>query len=204
MKLLSFIVLLFVVQFASAQVRVVHLHENDIPKNMPYKGVLTDALQYTDKEGTHVVIMAEDVTADKDNDDLRKASIYAFCYLKNGSSATLLWKMYDFTDVCEEDLEATYKDNAYITDLDKNGMAEVWLTYIDACKGDVSPSEMKIIMHEGAKKFAIRGTTRVNVGGGKYMGGSYTFDEAFKGAPQSFRDYATQLWKKNVKEDHFY
>lgn len=204
MKLLSIIALLFAAQLASAQVKVAHLHEKDIPKNMPYKGKLTDALQYTDKEGMHVVIMTEEVTNDKEDDEMRKASIYAFSYLKNGNQATLQWKMYDFTDLCNVDLEATYKDNAYVTDLNKNGMAEVWLTYIEACKGDVSPSDMKVIMHEGAKKFAMRGTTRVNIGGGKYMGGSYTFDEAFKAAPASFRDYATQLWKKNVKEDHFY
>jgi len=204
MKLLCLSVLLFVMHFASAQIKAVHLHEKDITKNMPYKGRFTDALQYTDKEGTHVVIMTEEVTDDKDNEDMRRASIYAFSYLENGSSATLQWKMYDFTDLCDVDLEATYKDNPYVTDLDKNGVAEVWLTYIEACKGDVSPSEMKVIMHEGASKFAMRGTTRVNIGGGKYMGGSYTFDAAFKAAPQSFRDYATQLWKKNVKEDHFY
>ncbi|MGN6177573.1 MAG: M949_RS01915 family surface polysaccharide biosynthesis protein [Mucilaginibacter sp.] len=204
MKLISILILLLAMQFASAQVKVMHLNGKDIPKNMPYQGGLKDAIQYTDKEGTHVVIMTEDITDDKDDGDMRKASIYAFSYLKNGNSATLQWKMYDFTDLCNVDLEATYKDNAYVTDLDKNGVAEVWLTYIEACKGDASPSAMKIIMHEGAKKFAMRGTTRVNTGNNVYMGGSYTFDEAFKAAPQSFRNYALQLWKKNVKEDHFY
>lgn len=205
MKLSGLLALLFAVQVASAQVKVVHLQKKDIPKNMPYKGGFTDALQYTDREGIHVLIMTEDVTTSKgDGDDARTASLYAFSYLKNSNSATLQWKMYDFAGPCQEDVEATYKDNAYVTDLDKNGVAEVWLTYIEACKGDVSPSDMKVIMHEGVKKFAMRGTTRVKVNATDYMGGNYTFDEAFKAAPPSFRDYAMQLWKKNVREDHFY
>jgi len=204
MKLLTIVMFLLTVQLASAQINVVHLHEKDIPKYMSYKGGLTDALQYTDKEGTHVVILAEEEVPDKDDKDNRTDNIYAFSYLKNGNSATLLWKMYDFAGPCDVDLEATYKDKAYVTDLDKNGIAEVWLTYIEACKGDVSPSDMKVIMHEGAKKFAMRGTTRVKVNATGYVGGDYKFDEAFKTAPQSFRDYALQLWKKNVKEDHFY
>jgi hypothetical protein len=200
---LTIILLLPVVQLASAQIKIVHLHEKEIPKNMPYKGGLKDAVQYTDKEGTHVVITAEDENGDK-NDGSRICSLYAYSYLKNGNSATLLWKLYDFAGPCGEDVEAQYKDATYVTDLDNNGVAEVWLTYFEACKGDVSPSDMKIIMHQGARKFAMRGTTRVNEGGGNYDGGSYTFDEVFKAAPKSFRDYATQLWKKNVNEDHFY
>lgn len=205
MKLLNLIALLIAGQFASAQIKVIHLHAKDIPKNMPYKGVLQEALQYTDKEGTHVVITTEQ-TGEKNDDgqELRTAELYAYSYLKNGNAAVLSWKLYDFADPCEEDIEATYKDNSYITDLNNNGVAEVWLTYIEACKGDVSPSEMKVIMHEGTKKFAMRGTTRVKINATEHMGGEYKFDDVFKAAPQSFRDYALKLWKKNVKEDHFY
>ncbi len=32
------------------------------------------------------------------------------------------------------------------------------------------------------------------------MGGEYKFDDALKKAPQVFRQYAEQLWKKNILE----
>jgi hypothetical protein len=205
MKLLNLILLFFVVQAASAQIKVAHLQAKDVPKNMPYKGEIKEAIQYTDKEGTHTVITTEDETIKKvDGDDQRLDELYAYCYLQKGSSVTLLWKLYDFAGPCDVDVEAAYTDKAYVTDLDNNGVAEVWLTYLEACKGDVSPSDMKIIMHEGAKKFAMRGTTRVKINATDHMGGEYKFDEVFKAAPQSFRDYAAKLWKKNMNEDHFY
>jgi hypothetical protein len=72
--------------------------------------------------------------------------------------------------------------------------------YKTVCHGDVSPSNMKIIMYEGNKKYAVRGTNKVKVSDKEYDGGAYTFDEAFKNGPQPFRSYALQLWKKNLLE----
>ena len=39
---------------------------------------------------------------------------------------------------------------------------------------------MKIIMYQDNKKFAVRGTTKVKVSATDYMGGEYSFDEAFE------------------------
>ena len=45
-------------------------------------------------------------------------------------------------------------DSVKITDLDGDGLAEVWLAYEMWCKGDVSPSKLKVIMYEGSRKHA--------------------------------------------------
>ncbi|RFZ82290.1 hypothetical protein DYU05_16890 [Mucilaginibacter terrenus] len=70
--------------------------------------------------------------------------------------------------------------------------------YKTACRGDVSPSDMKIIMYEGGKKYAVRGTNKIKVGEKIYEGGAYTTDEAFKTGPLVFAKYAATLWKKNL------
>jgi hypothetical protein len=87
-----------------------------------------------------------------------------------------------------------------VTDLNNNGKAEVWMMYKNSCHGDVSPVPIKIIMYENNKKFAVRGTTKVQVSATDYMGGGFSFDEAFKNAPAIFKQYAEKLWKQNKIE----
>jgi hypothetical protein len=159
MRVTILIPFLFAVQGVVAQVNVVHLKEKSIPEDMKFKGGFDDAVQYTDKQGTHVVITTEDEgTKIDDGDTLRTACLYAFSYLKTAGGAKLSWQLYDFADPCEFDIEARYKPGSpAVTDLDKNGIAEVWLTYFAACKSDVSPSDMKIIMHQGDKKIRRKG-----------------------------------------------
>ena len=203
MKFLNILLLILAAQAASAQIKVVKLSEKDVPKNMKFEGGFEQAMQYTDKEGTHVVITSEAVGGD--DEDQRTGYVYAYNYLEVGSGVKLVWKLYDYTATCGEDVEAEFEPNTFsISDFNHNGIAEVWLMYFDACKGDVSPSELKVIMHEGIKKYAMRGTTRVKVNATDHVGGSYAFDDAFNAAPAAFREYAKQLWKKNVNEDHFY
>ncbi|HEU4472838.1 MAG TPA: hypothetical protein VFR58_17210, partial [Flavisolibacter sp.] len=113
----------------------------------------------------------------------------------------LTWRVHDFISDCPVDVEATFADSSLaVTDLDKNGQAEVWLVYTKACRGDVSPSNMKIIMYEQDKKYAMRGTTRVSDGENSFTGGEYTLDEAFKKGPAAFRNFGEALWKKHRME----
>lgn len=207
MRKSGIILLLFLTQCTPASITVTELKEKDVPKTIKYQGDINDAAKFTDKNGDHLVITANDVGIKKvdGEDDYRTASLSAYCYIITDGQYKPEWHLYDFAEDCQEDIEAVYKPNSFaITDLDHNGIAEVWLMYITACKGDVSPSDMKIIMHEGNKKYAVRGATRVRVNATDYVGGEYAFDAAFKAAPQAFRDYAIQLWKKNVNETQFY
>ncbi|QEC61443.1 hypothetical protein FRZ54_02205 [Mucilaginibacter ginsenosidivorans] len=59
---------------------------------------------------------------------------------------------------------------------------------------------MKIIMHEGNKKYAVRGTSKIKISDKDYSGGEYTMDEALKTGPPVFKQYALLLWEKNLLE----
>lgn len=205
MRTIYFIALLFAGQVCFAQVKVIKLDKKDIPATIKYNGHLINAVKYTDNEGQHLVITTETgitPTKNSDSGDGRDAALYAYSYtIGSNNQFKLSWQTYDFIKDCPVDLEAQYVPNSFaVTDLNKDGKAETWLMYTTVCHGDVSPSDMKIIMHEGIKKYAVRGTKKVKVSDKDFEGGKYTFDEAFKTGPEAFRQYAADLWKKNLMQ----
>lgn len=204
MKFIYNLILLLIMQVSHAQLKVVKLAKTSIPASIRYTGKLINAVKFTDNDGEHMVITTETgETPSKsgEGDDYRDAALYAYHYLVKGSTTTLTWQVHDFVNDCPVDIAANYVPNTFaVTDVNKDGKAEVWLMYKKVCHGDVSPSEMKIIMYESGKKYAVRGLNRVKISATGYEGGTYTFDEAFKKGPQAFRTYATQLWKKHILE----
>jgi hypothetical protein len=204
-KLLYLCLILITCQYATAQVKVTQLDKTAIPKTIKYTGHIINAVTYIDNEGEHLVVTTETgltPSKSKDIQPSRDAALYAYHYKKIGAELKLTWTTYDFIYGCGEDLAAHYQPKTFaVTDLDNNGKAEVWLMYKTVCHGDVSPSDLKIIMHQGDKKYAVRGRTKAKVSDTTYEGGEYTFDAVFKAGPKTFRDYAANLWKNNMIED---
>ena len=188
---------------ARAQVKVSALARTAIPANLKYTGKVKQALRYTDRTGTYCVLATETglVPAANPNDG-QQADLYAYQYQMPATGApTLSWQVHDFVPDCPLDLEAQFLPGSLaVTDLDQNGTAEVWMVYRTNCRGDVSPSTQKIIMREGAKKYAVRGNSRIQVGPRMYDGGDYKLDAAFQAAPAAFRQHAIKLWQRYMGE----
>lgn len=204
MKTLPLLILLFLSQHSFAQFNLTTLDKNSIPKGINYTGHIVNAVRWTDSLGDNIVITTETGPYDSKTmaeDGYRDAALYAYHYLLQQDSFKLTWKVYDFTKDCPVDIRADYiKKTFAITDLNNDGTAEIWLMYRTVCHGDVSPSNMKIIMYESNRKYAIRGTNRVQISETEKIGGEYMLDDAFKKAPAVFRLYAETLWKKNLME----
>lgn len=204
MKILSLVLLTVFVQNVFGQIKTVPVDKKKIPQSIHYSGHVIDAVQYTDAEGQHLMITTETGNVDVKDEygaSQQKADVFAYNYTIKGSQCTLAWQMHDFTIECPVDTKANYIPNTFaVTDLNNDGKAEVWLMYVTSCRGDVSPASMKIIMHEGTKKYAVRGENKVKLSDKEQYGGRYTMDEAFKTGPGIFREYAVQLWKKNIME----
>ena len=199
-----FILIIFLLGHACfAQFKITKLDEKSLPKSIKYSGHIINAVRWTDTLGDNIVITTETgITQSKSNDGnvYRDAALYAYHYLLIKDSVRLTWKLYDYTKDCELDIKANYVKNTFaITDLNKDGVAEVWMMYKTVCHGDVSPSAMKIIMYEGDKKYALRGNNKVYTGQ-EYVGGEYIFDKTFINGPDVFRKYAIELWTKNIME----
>jgi len=201
MKLVNVIVLLFSVS-CFAQVKTTPIDKASLPKAITFQGKIINAVKFKDNGGETIVVTTETgeyPSKAEEDESFRDAELFTYCYVLEGDVWKQQWKMYDFSKECPVDLEANFVKNTFaVTDLDQNGIAEVWLMYNTGCHGDPSPIAMKIILYEGTKKYAIRGTTKVRVSETEYEGGQYTFDELFKQAPKVFKDYAIKLWNKNI------
>ena len=202
-----------------------------IPPGVKFDGKLQEAWQWTDKLGDNILVTSyiepyDDKEKSDQGDEGKTAKLNAFHYVKKDGSYQLLWKVNDEEKSCPFDITCEFiKGATTVTDLDKNGIAETTVQYRLACRSDVSPAEMKLIMHENNVSYSLRGlswlksspedkftVTEKDVNletlpGYKktqeeYMQtfGRYESEKNFAGAPAEFLNYARQQWMKYVKE----
>lgn len=187
-----------------AQIKLTTLDGNALPRSIQYTGKIVHAVRWADQTGNNIVILtATEKTRSKNAPDegYRNAALYAYHYLLSGDTVKQSWRVYESIKECPVDIFLHFVDKSFaVTDLNKNGKAEVWMMYKTSCQGDVSPVPMKIIMYEERKKFAARGTTRVQVSENEYRGGQVLFDEAFKKGSPTFKAYAEKLWNQHKVE----
>lgn len=193
--------------FGQGQISVKQLDLTKLPDGIKYSGKIKTAVRWTDKSGDNIVLTTETgktISKIVPSEDYRDAALYAYHYIVVKDSTFLTWTVNDFIKECPVDIEVNFVKNTFqITDLNNDGVAEVWLMYKTACHGDVSPCDMKIIMYQGQQKFAIRGHNKVFQGtdekGTKhYAGGDYKYDKAFAEGPKEFLEFAKKLWDKNI------
>lgn len=200
MKTIGLLFTFFIAQSCLAQINLTKIDKKSIPQSIKYAGKPVEAVRYTDNAGDNLVILTETDIIDSKrshNEGLNEKSLYAYHYVLTGGSYKQTWKVYDFVDECQTDIIAHFVDKTFaVTDLNKDGKAEVWLMYKVSCQGGVDVVPMKIIMYHDNKKYAARGDTKIILPEGEY-GGEYTFDDAFKNGPAVFRQYAAKLWEHN-------
>ena len=203
-----------------------------LPAGIKFKGNLQEAWQWSDALGTNILITSQvpeypDKRRDDMSDDAYTAELHAFHFLKKDTAYRLLWKISDAERSCPFDITARFLKNATtITDLDSNGIAETTIQYTIACRSDVSPAFMKLIMHEDTAKYSLRGMTceagNPEVGNcvtandlnlekkspakdewEEHMrkAGRYQSEKEFLYAPPAFIVYARQQWLKYISND---
>ncbi|AMR34001.1 hypothetical protein A0256_22400 [Mucilaginibacter sp. PAMC 26640] len=203
MRTLLFLTFLFISACVNGQIKTQKVAGASLPKNIRFLGKPVQAIKYQDNAGNYLALTTQTGEQPQNgDDDFKQAHLYGYVYqLKDGVAPLLLWQLHDMITDCNLDMVANFIPGSLtITDLDKDGKAEVWVAYRLSCRGDISPSEMKIIMHEGITKYAKRGIGTIKVGKAiQHDGGVITSDD-FKKSPTSFKVYAGKLWDKYVLE----
>jgi len=173
----------------------------ELPKGLGVQGEVAIAIRFHDSAGDNLLVLSQTPIHPSGSDpDFRGAEVYGYQYLLKGGAWTQTWKIQDQVKDCPNDVTAAHlTDSLEVTDLDGDGLAETSFLYRTACRGDVSPCTQKLMMHEGATKYALRGTARIEVGGTP-QGGDYEVDPAFKAAPPAFLAEARALWEANALE----
>ena len=189
----------------SSEILTENISSKNLPKEINFEGKLKEITKLKDSNGEHIIVLTEtgeipskQIIVQEDETDFK---IFAYDYLfdKNDNKYKLNWKIQDFITNCGFDLIMGFLKNTFkITDLNRNGIAEIWTMYSMTCTSDVSPSNLKIIMYEGKQKFALRGNSLVDLGKEKY-GGEYKLDENLLKAPREIKEFAMELWKTNNK-----
>jgi hypothetical protein len=175
-------------------------NKNDLPTDVKYQGNIVSGKRWSDKNGENIVILTltkEHNTGKVYNEDYKRSKeLYAYQYVNKSGDWSQLWKVNDLISECSEDLTLEFLDGSLtITDLNKDGIAETTFIYKMACRGDVSPCDMKLIMHEGETKYAIRGIMKLYTYDAWY-GDKMTVDKSFDNAPSGFLEYAKAQWNK--------
>ncbi len=196
--------------FGQGQIAVKQLDLNKLPKGIKYEGKINTAVCWVDSLGNNIAILTETGIYQskkfKHENDGRDAELFAYHFIVKDDSAFQTWGIYDFISDCLVDIEAQFIKNSFqVTDLNHDGIGEIWIMYKTVCHGDVSPCDMKIIMYHGQQKFAMRGQNKVFSGtddkGKKYyIGGDYKYDKAFADGPKEFLEFAKKLWDKNIMQ----
>lgn len=193
-------------QARTASFPVQNVAARSIPRTMPYQGRPVAAKRWTDRLGENTLILTQTGklrgrACPPGQDPCSDAEVYAYHYVRRGAAVSLLWRTVDFERGCEFDLYAGFiPESIAITDLDADGVAESSFMYLLTCRSDVSPATLKLIMHEGAQKYAARGSSRPRGAG---MGGEMQLDAAFARAPRAFGELVRAQWRRFRGHDTF-
>ncbi|QNH61946.1 M949_RS01915 family surface polysaccharide biosynthesis protein [Hymenobacter sediminicola] len=217
-----------------------------LPAQLRLPGQLLEAWRWTDSQGENLLVVFRTVTksrqqlaaAPPDSSDVqdiedfeRSAQLTARQYVLAGGTYKELWRLQDAVQDCPFDMWLGPLPGATsITDLDKDGQTETTLLYKLTCRSDVSPSGLKLIMREGAAKYALRGQMvvaydsvpvsertpanpccldtisqrQLNAPDGyKLFAGCYKSEKEFRKAPVAFLLFARQQWRKWSVQDEF-
>ena len=182
------------------------LTSDAIPGEIGYQGDLVEGYRYTDKMGDNIVICTETgvMVWDEPEDGLvlSNSVLYAYHFLKKGNDWEEIWKVYDMEFECVNYPVAEFvKGSLSITDLNNDGVAEIWIMYIKSCKGDVSPDAMFLRMYDNEEIYTMTGENRIKISDGDsetVWGGEYTMDDRFlnRNTPAKFVEYAKEMWGK--------
>ncbi|RSZ59705.1 hypothetical protein HF313_13225 [Massilia atriviolacea] len=170
-------------------------------ENIAVPGKLVKAARIEDATGEHLLVVslragpsaADNATPAR----VERYDFFASLYTRKASRWARAWLIEDVNDCPTLDSEGQFFPKYItVTDLDQNGIAEVTVPYKFFCGGGVDSSTLKVIMRQGAQKFAARGQTLVGANTESAFGGELVFDPAlslrqnavFKAHLQSIRD----------------
>jgi len=182
------------------EVEMLQFNKSELPADIRYAGNIFTGKRWNDRNGENILILTmtgikkKKVNHPDFEEYINEAELFGYHYVGSGNSFTLLWKINDFVNDCPLDLTLDFIPGSLsITDLNDNGIAESTFLYKLACRGDVSPSTLKLIMHENDTKYALRGDMLVRINGYN-EGGNYKVDKSFDSAPGAFLDFAKSQW----------
>lgn len=187
---------------AAQQPAVQRLAARDVPAGLGIVGRVEAARRWTDRGGRNLLVLTrteETRRIEPDGDAARSREVHAYHFVQGGTAYRLLWQTVDFVRDCDLDIVLDYAPGSLqVTDVDRDGVAETSYVYGLACRGGVDPPDMKLILHEGAAKYALRGFQDFRELGAGYPAPEVRADASLASQP-ALRDFAMAQWRRFVR-----
>ncbi|MCA8832243.1 hypothetical protein LF252_16565 [Hymenobacter sp. BT728] len=199
-----------------------------MPAGVPSQpGNVLEIKQWADANGLNLLVITrtpeqDEPTNPDEPDGASHVEMYARQYVQRGGKWQELWHLQDGVQHCPFDLWIGPVPGATtVTDLDHDGQTETTLLYSLTCTSDVSPATFKLIMREGAAKYALRGHTVVQYDSVpaaqrvpanpccldtisaarleehyELLAGRYENEKEFLNAPPAFLQFARRQWQR--------
>jgi hypothetical protein len=186
----------------SQEIAARRLAPREVPPGVAFSGRIEAARQWRDRLGDNLILLTrgpQTTTVDRD-EEVKGRVLHAYHYVRAGAGYRLLWQTVDSDDECPWDLTVAFVPGSLtVTDADRDGTAETSFLYRLACRGGVDPAGLKLILHEGATKYAIRGSTDMRALGPEYPAPEMRMDPALQRIP-ALRALAERQWRRFVPE----
>ncbi|KAB2918669.1 MAG: hypothetical protein F9K23_00600 [Bacteroidetes bacterium] len=203
-----------------------------IPPEIKYEGNIVVAIEWQDKLGKNLFIGS--LTGEKtgiiidslyrDGFELSDRKLYCYHFVSNSLKPN--WEIKK-DENCVYDLGVNFIEKTIsVTDLDKDSIGEVSFAYYSACRSDVSPSDVEVILEENKVFYKLSGIGLLPHGrknkdeildkediccldkvGEKDFDnqlGKYKDEVSFVNAPPSFLDFAQSVWVSAIHNEYNY
>lgn len=131
--------------------------------NIPNPGHVVKLKKVKDDYGYHLLVLTRKVGPSPSNPDFRRTeaiSIQALYYTRVNGQWVQEWTIKDSVDCPGQDVTTDFfMDSITVTDINRDGRAEVTVPYHTFCGGGMDAQTVKVILREGDLKLAIRGTS---------------------------------------------
>lgn len=197
---------------AAAEISATPLRGDELPPRLRLPGTpVAAARKFTDKNGENYVVWVRTPTRTvhtKSGDgELQACELYAVHAVRKTPTSPFreLRRIRDHVVGCEFSVvSGVVSDSIAVTDLDRDGRAEVTFLYQSYCTNDaLGPQPMKLMLTENGKKFAIRGTTQAHMTedpASPEVPGRMEVGPEWSAAPKVFKAHATAAWTKFATE----
>ena len=182
LKIVLLFVCLTLLSFQNNDIIVKDLTQDMLPDNIFFKGKLIEAKKWTDKNGDNYLIISRlgpyrTPDPNSSDNDFGNVELYACQYLAKSNSIATLWQTSETIKNCVTDMWIeVFPNSTSVTDLDKNGITETTIVYRYSCRGDVSPSNLRVILHEGKKSHSLKGRMYMEYQVGKLDKSTFEFN----------------------------
>lgn len=176
------------------------LGQTVLPSFVDYTSADSDTLTWKDKQGLHFLLMETSDIVKGEEPQTHSQSIHITHALQQKEKITETWSYEDGEYDCPVDVRTIFRAAPRFSDLNNNGIYEMWFIIEKFCKGDISPSQIQIIMvDEKGQKYKLDGEAKQTFPDGNIYGGEYDLKD-FKTLPEKYVDYAIDYFNRNNAE----